>query len=92
MRSLRSDGSVFWRSLSGMARKQSRRSVSLNRNVYEAAKEEAGRRGVALSGLVELALEVIGVSLVEHPRQTPALVAENMARRAESGGANIRKA
>lgn len=53
-----------------MAKKQTRRTVSVNRTVYEAAKREAEFRGVTLAGLVELALGSIGVPIVEHPRQT----------------------
>jgi hypothetical protein len=58
-----------------MAKKQTRKSVSLNRSVYEAAVREAERRGVPLAGLVELALGSVGVPIVEHPRQTRAQVA-----------------
>jgi len=57
-----------------MAKKQTRRSVSLNRSAYEAAKLEAARRGVTLSVLVESALASIGVPVVVHPQQTPAQV------------------
>jgi hypothetical protein len=67
-----------------MAKKQSRRSASLNRSVYEAAKQEAARRGVTLSALVESALGAIGVPVVEHVQQTPDLVRMGAARRAES--------
>ena len=69
---------------SGMAKKQTRRSVSLNRNDYEAAKMEAARRGVTLSGLVEAGLAAIGVPLVAHPQQTPELVHVTAVRRAQS--------
>lgn len=67
-----------------MAKKQTRRSVSLNRSVYEAAAQEAERRGMTLAGLVEYALGSVGVPIVEHPRQTraqmlahPSLVTEH---------------
>ena len=69
---------------SGMAKKQTRRCVSLNRNDYEAAKLEAARRGVTLSGLVEAGLAAIGVPLVTHPQQTPELVQVTAVRRAQS--------
>jgi hypothetical protein len=55
-----------------MAKLQTRRSVSLNRSVYEAAAQEAERRGKTLAGLVEIALGSIGVPIAEHPRQTRA--------------------
>ena len=67
-----------------MAKKQSRRSVSLNRSNYEAAKLEAVRRGVTLTAIVEAGLAAIGVPVVAHPQQTPELVRETAARRAES--------
>jgi len=67
-----------------MAKKQSRRSVSLNRSAYEAAKQEAARRGVTLAALVESALAAIGVPVVEHTQQTVALVQVSAARRAKS--------
>lgn len=67
-----------------MAKKQSRRSVSINRSAYEAAKEEAARRGVTLSALVEQGFAAIGVRVVKHPQQTPDLVRANAARRAKS--------
>ena len=56
-----------------MAKKQTRRCVSLNRNDYEAAKLEAARRGVTLTALVEFGLAAIGVPVVRHPQQTPEL-------------------
>ena len=67
-----------------MARKQSRRCVSLNRNVYEAAKLEAARRGMTLAAFVESGLSALGVSVVAHVQQTPELAARGVARRAES--------
>lgn len=67
-----------------MAKKQSRRSVSINRINYEAAKQEAARRGVSLAALVESGLAAIDVPVVVHPQQTPELVGANAARRAES--------
>ena len=67
-----------------MAKKQTRRCVSLNRNDYESVKLEAARRGVTLSGLVEAGLAAIGVPLVAHPQQTPELVQVTAARRAQS--------
>jgi hypothetical protein len=70
-------------SLSSMARRQTRRSVSINRYNYEAAKQEAARRGMTLAGLVESALAAIGVPTVAHPQQPVALAQANAARRAE---------
>ena len=67
-----------------MAKKQTRRGVSLNRNDYEAAKLEATRRGVTLTALVESGLAAIGVPMVAHPQQTPELARSNAARRAQS--------
>ncbi len=67
-----------------MAKKQTRRSVSLNRSDYEATKQEAARRGMTLAGLVEHALASIGVAVVAHPQQTSELARANAARRAES--------
>ena len=72
-----------------MANKQSRRSVSINRSNYEAAKQEAARRGVSLSALVESGLAAIGVPIVAHPQQTPELVQVMAARRAESMAARL---
>ena len=67
-----------------MARKQTRRTVSLNRRDYEAAKEEAARRGMSIAGLVEAGLAAIGVAVVVHSQQTPAMVQKSAERRAES--------
>lgn len=67
-----------------MAKKQSRRSVSLNRSLYEAAKQEAARREMTLAALVESALAAIGVPVVTHPQQTVALVQTSAVRRAKS--------
>ena len=72
------------RSLLTMAKKQSRRSVSINRSAYEAAKLEAARRGVTLSSLVESGLAAIGVPVAAHPQQTVELAQASAARRAES--------
>ena len=67
-----------------MAKKQTRRCVSLNRNNYEAAKLEAARRGVTLAALVESGLAAIGVAVVAHPQQTPELARTSAERRAQS--------
>jgi len=72
-----------------MARQQSRRSVSLNRNVYEAAKEEADRRGLTLAGFVEASLAAAGVPIVEHVQQSPDLARANATRRAARGAARV---
>ena len=69
-----------------MAKKQTRRSVSLNRSNYEAAKLEAEHRGVTLAALIEAGLAAIGVPVVAHPQQTRALAQTSAARRAESVG------
>jgi hypothetical protein len=68
----------------GMARKQTRRSVSLNKSAFDAGKIEANRRGMTFSGLVEYALAQMGVVFEAHPQQTPELVRESRARRAKS--------
>ena len=67
-----------------MAKRQTRRSVSLNRTIYEAAKQEAARRGVTLAALVESGLAAIGVPVVAHPQQSPELARRSAARRAQS--------
>ena len=67
-----------------MAKKQTRRSVSLNQSVYKAAKREAARRGVTLSALVESALAATGVPVAAHPQQSRELARSNAARRAKS--------
>jgi hypothetical protein len=66
-----------------MSKKQTRRSVSMNRSVYEAAAREARRRGETLAGLVERALGSVGVPIAEHPRQTRAQVLAHPSRVAE---------
>ena len=45
-----------------MAKKQSRRTISLNRGVYAAVKRVAAQRGVPLSAIVESALAAFGVT------------------------------
>jgi len=66
-----------------MAKRQSRRTVSLNRIDYEAAKQEAAKRGMTLSALVEAALGAFGVPIVAHVQQSPDLVRRSAAVRAE---------
>jgi len=66
-----------------MAKKQTRRTVSLNRSVYAEAKQEAARRGVTLSALVEAGLSAIGVPVVAHTQQTPGQVSVAVSRKAE---------
>jgi hypothetical protein len=75
----------------GMAKKQTRRSVSLNRSAYEAAKLEAARRGMTLTALVESGLAAIGVAVVSHPQQSPALAERCASRRAASVAARSSK-
>ena len=67
-----------------MAKKQTRRCVSLNRGAFDAAKQEAANRGVTLAALVEEGLAAIGVSFAAHPQQTPELAQKSVARRAEN--------
>ena len=69
-----------------MAKKQTRRCVSLNRGAFDAAKQEAANRGVTLSALVEEGLAAIGVSFAVHPQQSPELAQKSAARRAENRG------
>lgn len=57
-----------------MAKRQTRRTVSMTRAVYEAAKKEAARRGQTLAGFIEIALAAQGVPIADHPRQTPTQV------------------
>lgn len=66
-----------------MARKQTRRSVSINRLNYEAAKQVAADRGMTLAGLVEFALGAIGVPVVAHLQQSPELARAILARRGD---------
>lgn len=56
-----------------MAKKQTRRCVSLNRVNYEALKQEAARRGMTITALVELALGALGIPMIEHVQQSPAV-------------------
>ena len=67
-----------------MAKKQSRRSVSLNRLAFDAAKQEADRRGVSLAALVETGLAAIGIPIPAHPQQTAEQAQANAIKRAES--------
>ena len=61
-----------------MAKKQTRRAVSLNRKIYEAAKKEAARRGLTLAAFVEGALTAAGVPMMEHRQQTVEHVQKQM--------------
>lgn len=65
-----------------MAKKQTRRCVSMNRSIFEAAKKEAARRGLTFAAFVESALAAAGVTVVAHPQQTPTQVEAHPARRA----------
>lgn len=65
-----------------MAKKQTRRTVSLSRHVYEAAKKEAARRGQTLAAFVEAAIAARGVPVAAHARQTPAQVEARSDRKA----------
>lgn len=64
-----------------MARKQTRRSVSIRRRNYETVQQAAAARGMTIAGLVEDALGTVGVAVVVHPQQSPELVGEITARR-----------
>ena len=66
-----------------MAKKQTRRTVSMTRAIYDNAKEEATRRGMTLAALVEAGLAALGVPIAAHPQQTLELAQANAARRAE---------
>lgn len=55
-----------------MANKQTRRSVSLNRELYKAATAEARRRGITLSELVAESLRAAGVDAPAQWHFTPA--------------------
>jgi predicted DNA-binding ribbon-helix-helix protein len=57
-----------------MAKKQTRRSVSMNRLNYDAVRQAAAAREMTVAGLVEFALGVIGVPMTTHPQQSPELV------------------
>lgn len=65
-----------------MAKKQTRRTVSLNRSVYQAALEEAHRRGKSLSELVTEGLHLAGVVLPETEHVELAVVQHAQERRA----------
>jgi predicted DNA binding CopG/RHH family protein len=65
-----------------MAKKQTRRCVSLSQGDYDASKLEAARRGMTLTALVEDGLAAVGVAVVPHPQQTPELAARSASRRA----------
>jgi hypothetical protein len=65
-----------------MAKKQTRRTVSMSRSNYEAAKKVAEERGLTLAGLVEVALAAVGVPVAPHPQQTPAQVKAHPSRKA----------
>lgn len=67
-----------------MARKQTRRTVSLNRSTFEAAKREAASRNITLSALVEEGLAAVGVAVAQHPQQPVALAQANAEARAKS--------
>ena len=72
-----------------MAKKQTRRCISVNRVAFEAAKLEAERRGTTLAGLVELGFAALGIVIEPHPTQTAALASANAARRAECAAAKL---
>lgn len=68
-----------------MARKQTRRSISITCLNYEAIQQAAASRGMTISGLVEFALGAVGVPLVAHMRQSPELVGSLAAHRGDQG-------
>jgi predicted DNA-binding ribbon-helix-helix protein len=57
-----------------MAKKQTRRSVSMNRLNYDAVRQAAATRKMTVAGLVEFALGAVGVPVVAHLQQSPELV------------------
>ncbi len=59
----------------------------MNRDNYEAAKQEADKRGLSLAALIEAGLAALGVPLVTHPQQPPELVRSIAARKAASAAA-----
>lgn len=58
-----------------MAKKQTRRTVSLSRPVYDAITHEAARRQVSAAVVVEDALRLAGIDVPAVEHQTPAAVA-----------------
>ena len=64
-----------------MAKRQSRRTASMSRSNYEAAKKAAEERGMTLAGLVEVALAAVDVPVTSHSQQAVAKV--QAARKAE---------
>jgi predicted DNA-binding ribbon-helix-helix protein len=63
-----------WCRLVYMAKKQTRRSVSMNRFNYDVVRQAAATREMTVAGLVEFALGAVGVPVVAHPQQSPELV------------------
>jgi predicted DNA-binding ribbon-helix-helix protein len=63
-----------WCRLVYMAKKQTRRSVSMNRFNYDVVRQAAATREMTVAGLVEFALGTVGVPVVAHPQQSPELV------------------
>jgi predicted DNA-binding ribbon-helix-helix protein len=76
---------VAWCIFSHMARKQTRRSISINCLNYEAIQQAAASRGMTVAGLVEFALSAVGVPVVAHAQQSPALAGSIAARRSDRG-------
>lgn len=72
-----------------MAKKQTRRSVSMNRLNYEAVQQAAAAHGMTVAGLVEFALGTLGVPVVAHPQQSPELAGTIAAGRAKRGAAAL---
>jgi len=66
-----------------MARKQTRRSISINCLNYEVIQKAATSREMTVAGLVEFALGAIGVPVVVHTQQTRALAGSIAARKGE---------
>jgi hypothetical protein len=64
-----------------MAKKQSRRSVSLNRALYDAAAELADTQGITLAQLVADSLRAAGVNAPSTWHMEPSVVARAVARR-----------
>lgn len=62
---------------------QTRRSVSVSRKVYDAARTLAAEQGVTLAHFVEIALRAAGVSAPEVEHQTPVRAERAVRRRIE---------
>lgn len=55
-----------------MAKKQTRRSISVNRKLYDLAKGQAARKGISLSAMTEQGL-IVHMAQDAHPQLGPIL-------------------